>query len=175
MASTSFDEIAAKLAADESYVARFAELYPEGINEATITDAIAEFERTLTTPNSRFDKWLLGDNSAITDEELKGYNLFKEYNCATCHVGPNLGGQSYELMGLHHDYFADRGLELTEEDNGRYKETKTERDRHRFKVPGLRNIALTWPYFHDGTRLTMDEAVRDMAISVGCEALGCRG
>ena len=163
MASTSFDEIAAKLAADESYVARFAELYPEGINEASITDAIAEFERTLTTPNSRFDKWLLGDDSAITAKELEGYNLFKEYNCATCHVGANLGGATYELMGVRHDYFADRGLELTEEDNGRYKETKAERDRHRFKVPGLRNIALTWPYFHDGTRLTMDEAVRDMA------------
>lgn len=163
MASTSFDEIAAKLAADESYVARFAELYPEGINEATITDAIAEFERTLTTPNSRFDKWLYGDDSALTAQELEGYNLFKEYNCATCHVGVNLGGATYELMGVRHDYFTDRGMELTEEDNGRYKETKTERDRHRFKVPGLRNIALTWPYFHDGTRLTMDEAVRDMA------------
>lgn len=164
MASTSFDEIVAKLQEDASYVERFKAIYPEeGITEATITDAIAEFERTLTTPNSRFDQWLYGNDSALTAEELEGYNLFKEYNCATCHVGPNLGGQSYELMGVRHDYFADRGLELTEEDNGRYKETKTERDRHRFKVPGLRNIALTWPYFHDGTRLTMDEAVRDMA------------
>ena len=80
-----------------------------------------------------------------------------------CHVGANLGGESYELMGLRRHYFEDRGLELTEEDNGRYKETKEERDRHRFKVPGLRNIELTWPYYHDGTRLTMDEAVRDMA------------
>ena len=79
-----------------------------------------------------------------------------------CHVGANLGGESYELMGLRRHYFEDRGLELTEEDNGRYKETKEERDRHRFKVPGLRNIELTWPYYHDGTRLTMEEAVRDM-------------
>ncbi|MBR0362245.1 MAG: c-type cytochrome, partial [Alistipes sp.] len=99
-----------------------------------------------------------------TAEELKGYELFKEYNCATCHVGPNLGGQSYELMGLRRHYFDARGTELTEEDNGRYKETKEERDRHRFKVPGLRNVELTWPYYHDGTRLTMDDAVRDMAL-----------
>lgn len=164
MASTSFDEIVAKLSADANYVAQFAKLYPEGITEATITDAIEEFERTLTTPNSRFDQWLLGNNDAITAEELKGYNLFKQYNCATCHVGPNLGGLSYELMGLRNHYFEARGMELTEEDNGRYKETKNERDRHRFKVPGLRNIALTWPYYHDGTRLTMDDAVRDMAL-----------
>jgi cytochrome c peroxidase len=164
MASTSFDEIVAKLSAYANYVAQFAKLYPEGITEATITDAIEEFERTLTTPNSRFDQWLLGNNEAITAEELKGYNLFKQYNCATCHVGPNLGGLSYELMGLRNHYFEARGMELTEEDNGRYKETKNERDRHRFKVPGLRNIALTWPYYHDGTRLTMDDAVRDMAL-----------
>lgn len=133
MASTSFDEIIAKLKADANYVAKFKALYPgEGITEATITNAIEEFERTLTTPNSRFDQWLLGNNDAITAEELKGYELFKEYNCATCHVGPNLGGQSYELMGLRRHYFDARGTELTEEDNGRYKETKEERDRHRF-------------------------------------------
>lgn len=164
MASTSFDEIITKLSADANYVAQFAKLYPEGITEASITDAIEEFERTLTTPNSRFDKWLRGDDAAITAEELKGYNLFKEYNCATCHVGPNLGGMSYELMGLRRHYFDARGLELTEEDNGRYKQTNNERDRHRFKVPGLRNVELTWPYYHDGTRLTMEDAVRDMAL-----------
>jgi cytochrome c peroxidase len=67
-------------------------------------------------------------------------------------------------MGLRKHYFADRGLELTEEDNGRYKQTQDERDRHRFKVPGLRNVELTWPYYHDGSRLTMDDAVRDMAL-----------
>jgi cytochrome c peroxidase len=163
MASTSFDEIIAKLAQDKAMVAAFDELYSDGITEANITNAIEEFERTLVTPNSAFDKWLMGDNEALTAEELRGYELFKEYNCATCHVGANLGGESYELMGLRRHYFADRGLELTVEDNGRFKETQNERDRHRFKVPGLRNVELTWPYYHDGTRMTMDEAVRDMA------------
>ena len=163
MASTSFDEIIAKLAQDKAMVAAFDELYSDGITEANITNAIEEFERTLVTPNSAFDKWLMGDSEALTAEELRGYELFKEYNCATCHVGANLGGESYELMGLRRHYFADRGLELTVEDNGRFKETQNERDRHRFKVPGLRNVELTWPYYHDGTRLTMEEAVRDMA------------
>ena len=165
MASTSFDEIIVKLQGDKRYVEMFSTLYPEqGITEATITDAIEEFERTLVTPNSQFDKWLLGDNEALTAEELRGYELFKENSCATCHVGINLGGESYELMGLRRHYFEERGMELTEEDNGRYKQTKNERDRHRFKVPGLRNVELTWPYYHDGSRVTMDEAVRDMAL-----------
>ena len=164
MASESFDEIIAKLQQDENYVKLFAELYPEGITEATITNAIEEFECTLVTPNSQFDKWLLGDDNALTAQELRGYELFKEYSCATCHTGVNLGGESYELMGLRRHYFEERGLELTEEDNGRYKQTQDERDRHRFKVPGLRNVELTWPYYHDGSRLTMDEAVRDMAL-----------
>ncbi len=164
MASTSFDEIIAKLAQDKQYVKAFKALYPDGITEANITNAIEEFERTLVTPNSAFDKWLLGDNEALTAEEVHGYELFKANNCATCHVGANLGGESYELMGLRQHYFQARGTELTEEDNGRFKQTQDERDRHRFKVPGLRNIELTWPYYHDGTRTTMEEAVRDMAF-----------
>lgn len=164
MASTSFDEIIAKLQADKPFAKAFTAVYPDGLTEANITDAIEEFERTLITPNSRFDKWLRGDNEAITADELAGYELFKKYDCATCHVGPNLGGQSYELMGLRRHYFADRGLELTVEDNGRFKETQLERDRHRFKVPGLRNVEHTWPYYHDGTRETLEDAVRDMGI-----------
>ena len=162
MASPSFDDIIAKLEADKPFAKAFTAVYPDGITEANITNAIEEFERTLITPDSRFDKWLRGDDSAITADELAGYELFKKYDCATCHVGQNLGGQSYELMGLRRHYFADRGLELTVEDNGRYKETKIERDRHRFKVPGLRNVEHTWPYYHDGTRETLEEAVMDM-------------
>lgn len=162
MASPNFDAIVAKLNKDKAFVREFTAVYPEGISQATITDAIEQFERTLITPNSRFDKYLRGDDTAITAEELEGYELFKKYNCATCHVGKNLGGESYELMGLRKHYFADRGLELTEEDNGRFKQTSVERDRHRFKVPGLRNVALTWPYYHDGTRTSLKQAVCDM-------------
>ncbi len=162
MASPSFEAIIAKLQADKKFVKAFEEVYPDGLTQANITDAIEQFERTLVTPNSKFDKWLRGDDAAITADELEGYELFKKYDCATCHVGQNLGGESYELMGLRRHYFADRGLELTVEDNGRFKETQQERDRHRFKVPGLRNVEHTWPYYHDGTRETLEEAVKDM-------------
>ena len=162
MACKSFDEICDKLKADAAFSKAFTEVYPDGINEANITNAIQEFEKTLLTPNSRYDKYLKGDMAALTTEELAGYDLFKKYNCATCHVGENMGGQSYELLGIKQDYFADRGTELTVEDNGRFKETKNERDRHRFKVPGLRNVALTAPYFHDATQATLEDAVRAM-------------
>ena len=164
MASESFDQIINKLKADKKFVREFTAVYPDGLTEANITDAIENFEMTLLTPNSAFDKWLRGDDSAITADELEGYELFKKYDCATCHVGPNLGGLSYELMGLRRHYFAERGLEMTNEDNGRFKETQLERDRHRFKVPGLRNVEHTWPYYHDGTRETLEEAVRDMGL-----------
>ena len=164
MASESFDQIIAKLKADRKFAKAFTEVYPDGLTEANITDAIEQFERTLITPDSPFDKWLRGDDDAITAEQLEGYELFKKYDCATCHAGQNLGGQTYELMGLRRHYFAERGLELTNEDNGRFKETGVERDRHRFKVPGLRNIEHTWPYYHDGTRETLEEAVRDMGL-----------
>ena len=170
MGCKSFDEIIAKLAKDRALTKAFKSVYPDGWSEANITDAIAEFERTLITPNSRFDKYLRGDATAITAEELEGYELFKKYNCATCHVGANLGGETYELMGQYADYFADRGTELTVEDNGRFKETALERDRHRFKVPGLRNVALTYPYFHDGTEPELKEAVCKMGTyQVGVE------
>ena len=164
MASESFEQIIAKLRSDKKFAKAFTAVYSDGITEANITDAIEQFERSLVTPNSAFDKWLRGDDSALTSEELKGYELFKKYDCATCHVGPNLGGLSYELMGLRRHYFAERGLELTNEDNGRFKETLQERDRHRFKVPVLRNVEHTWPYYHDGTRLTLEDAVRDMGL-----------
>ncbi|MEF9931966.1 MAG: cytochrome c peroxidase, partial [Bacteroidales bacterium] len=134
---TSFDEIVAKLQEDKAFTKLFTTIYPDGLSQNNITDAIAEFEKTLITPNSKFDKYLKGDEAAISANELAGYGLFKQNRCAPCHVGVNLGGQSYEHVNLYGDYFADRGLTLTNEDNGRFKETKAEKDRHCFKVPGL--------------------------------------
>ena len=162
MGCESFDQIVAKLAKDKALTKKFKAVYPAGGSEKNITGAIAEFERTLITPNSAFDNYLRGEMTALTEEQTQGYELFVKYNCATCHVGANLGGGSYELMGQYADYFADRGTELTVEDNGRNKETALERDRHRFKVPGLRNVALTAPYFHDGTEPELKEAVCKM-------------
>ena len=167
MGSASFDEIAARLNADAAFAAKFKTVYPEGLNEKTITDAIAEYEKTLVTPNSPFDRYLKGDKQALTAEQVEGYALFKEYNCATCHAGVNMGGLSYELMGKRADYFKDREVNaksgLTDADNGRWAQTKVERDRYRFKTPTLRNVALTWPYYHDGSVPTLDKAIDMMA------------
>lgn len=167
MGCKSFDEIVERLSADKEFAERFAKVYPQGMNQATITDAIAEFEKTLVTPNSPFDRYLKGDEQAMTPEQVEGYALFKQYACATCHAGVNMGGLSYELMGQRANYFEDRDLTLksglTDGDNGRWAQTKQERDRYRFKTPTLRNVALTYPYYHDGSVKTLDEAVRKMA------------
>ena len=167
MGSKSFDEIAGRLAADADFAKRFTAVYPEGLNEKTITDAIAEYEKTLLTPNCPFDLYLKGDKNAMTAEQIEGYELFKEYKCATCHAGVNMGGLSYELMGQRADYFKDREVNaksgLTDSDNGRWAQTKVERDRYRFKTPSLRNIALTWPYYHDGSVPTLEKATEMMA------------
>jgi cytochrome c peroxidase len=149
---------------DERYKAMFAELYPaEGISLKTITQSIATFEESLVTGGSRFDRYLRGEKDVLTPEEKNGYHLFK-MNCASCHLGPTLGGMSYEKMGRREDYFKMRGGSLTEADNGRYNVTHDEKDKHFFKVPNLRNIALTHPYFHDGSAQTLEDAVRIMAI-----------
>lgn len=167
MGSKSFDEIVDRLSEDKAFVKKFNAVYPEGLSQETITDAIAQFEMTLVTPDSPFDLYLKGDANAMTAEQIEGYELFKEYSCATCHAGVNMGGLSYELMGQRDNYFEDRELTtksgLTDGDNGRWAQTGVERDRYRFKTPGLRNVALTWPYYHDGSVATLDEAVSKMA------------
>jgi cytochrome c peroxidase len=164
MGSTGWPEIVEKLNEDKAFRKEFEAVYPEGISEKTITHAIAEFERTLVTPNSRFDKYLKGDPAALATDEKHGYDVFVEKGCATCHVGELLGGKSYERMGRHGDYFAARGGPLTDADNGRFNATRDEKDRHAFKVPTLRNVARTFPYLHDGSKKTLREAVDAMAV-----------
>lgn len=161
MGSANFEEICAKLADDKELSKRFLEVFPEGFNQSTVTEAIAEFEKTLLTP-SRFDEYLRGNKNALAAEELEGYQIFKDNKCATCHVGMNLGGQSYEYMGIKDNYFDYRGTGLTDGDNGRWAVTKNEADRHKFKTPTLRNVMLTAPYMHDGTITTIEDAIQVM-------------
>jgi len=155
-------EVLVKLRADRDYVAAFQSLYAEGITQETVTDAIAQFEKSLVTTNSRFDRFLRGETNAMTAEEQEGYKLFKTYGCYTCHVGQALGGRSFEKMGRMRDYFGERG-NVSDADQGRYNVTKDESDRHMFKVPSLRNIELTYPYFHDASAQGLNEAVQAMA------------
>ena len=160
---SNWEQITGKLKEDKEMFAEFAAIYTEGITEQTITDAIAEFEKTLLTPNCRFDRYLKGEKGILTDNEIKGYELFKTNNCATCHAGVNMGGQSFEYMGIVADYFNDRGIPLHDnKDYGYFNLTKDSTDFQRFKTPTLRNVALTAPYLHDGTALTLQDATKAM-------------
>ena len=140
------------------YSEAFARVY--GVQQITIdevTDAIAEFEETLVTPFSRFDRWLLGDTQAMTEDELRGYQLFKDTGCVACHNGPAAGGNSFQKMGLVSAY------ETANPAEGVAGLTGQDADRFKFKVPTLRNVELTYPYFHDGAYWTLEEAVDVMA------------
>ncbi len=140
------------------YREEFAKVY--GSAEVTIdniTDAIAVFEETLVTPNSRFDQWLKGDDKAITEQELAGYNTFKSIGCVACHNGPAAGGTSFQRMGVVEPY------QTTNPAEGRAAVTGKDADRFTFKVPTLRNVELTYPYFHDGAYWTLEEATDVMA------------
>jgi cytochrome c peroxidase len=159
---SSWPEVVRKLRTDPGYARAFPELYPEGIQADNIKDAIATFERSLVTSNSRFDKFLRGDQPALTERELAGYQQFKAYGCISCHQGLNVGGNMYQKFGVAGDYFTDRG-NITKADLGRFNVTGLERDRYRFKVPSLRNVAVTAPYFHDGSAATLADAVSLMA------------
>ena len=161
MAST-WPEVLDKLNKDPEFVQAFQAIYPGPLNADNIKDAIAEFERSLMTPNSRFDQYLLGNDDALTAEEKQGHKLFTENRCATCHAGEIMGGKSYEKMGRHADYFAMRGGEVTEADHGRFNHSKRDKDKFKFKVPTLRNIAVTHPYFHDGSTSDLAEVVTTM-------------
>lgn len=159
---STWSEVIGKLKQDPEYVKLFGQVYAEGITNYSIKNAIAEFERSLMTPSSRFDKFLRGDRSALTDAEKEGYRIFKAYGCVSCHQGINLGGNLFQKFGVLGDYFRDRG-NITQADLGRFNVTGEDRDRFVFKVPTLRNITLTPPYFHDGSAETLQQAIEVMA------------
>lgn len=148
-------ELAVKvLASIPGYVEEFRQVFgTPAIDIEKVTTAIAAFEETLVTPNARFDKWLTGDVKALTDGETEGYRLFKASGCTTCHNGPAAGGRSFQKMGLVEPYRTGNPAE------GRFAVTRKDADRFNFKVPTLRNVELTYPYFHDGAAATLTEAV----------------
>jgi len=150
-----------RVSEDSGYREAFEHEYGGEISKRTISDALAHFEATLLTPDSPFDRFLNGDATAISDEAREGYRLFVNYGCVSCHQGINVGGNFFQRFGVMGDYFADRG-NPTKADLGRYNVTGQEEDRHIFKVPGLRNVAVTAPYFHDGSVETLDEAIEIM-------------
>ncbi len=143
------------------YVREFTKLYSDGITQTNIKDAIATYQKSLYTPNARFDQFLRGNKQALTASEQEGYRLFKAYGCISCHQGVNVGGNMFSRFGALGDYFADRG-NVTKADLGLFNVTHDRLDQFIFRVPSLRNVALTPPYFHDGTAKSLEEAIAIM-------------
>jgi cytochrome c peroxidase len=139
------DAIIAKLNADPGMARRFRDAYGHAVDRPSLLDAIATYERSLLTPGSRFDRWLEGDKAALTPEEQQGYALFKSLGCVSCHQGVNIGGNLYQRHGIFHPLAAPEPEIL--------------------RVPSLRNVATTAPYFHDGSAATLADAVRQMAAA----------
>jgi len=136
------------------YVKEFNAIYTDGITHQNVADAIAEFEKALITPDSPFDRYLKGDKEAISQKVKEGYHLFESKGCVICHHGVNVGGNFYNKFGIYKD--------VNSSSLGRYNITKREEDKYVFKVPSLRNIALTSPYMHDGRIHTLEDAVEFM-------------
>lgn len=166
---SSWDEILGKLRADSVLVEAFQRVYPDAIHSAAdirqehVLESIAHFELTLTTPDSRFDRWLAGQADALTLEQRQGYEVFKVAGCVTCHYGPSAGGRTFQRLGAMRDFFTDE-QRISHVDFGRYNVTNDERDKHVFKVPSLRNVVHTGPWFHDGSMSTLEDAVRAMGM-----------
>jgi cytochrome c peroxidase len=141
----SVDEVVARLRVDPSLAQQFREAYGQDPNRSSLLDAIATYERSLLTPGSRFDRWLTGDAAALSVEERHGYRLFKSFGCISCHQGVNVGGNLYQRHGVFHPLASPKPEIL--------------------RVPSLRNVATTPPYFHDGSAPTLGDAVRKMAAA----------
>ena len=138
-----------------TYKQQFDAIYKDGITKNNITNAIAEYEKTLITPNAPFDRYLKGQKNAISEEAKEGYRLFRTKGCILCHQGINIGGNMYNKFGIYTD--------TNSSDLGRYDVTHKERDKYFFKVPSLRNVARTAPYFHDGSEPDLRTAVLIMS------------
>jgi cytochrome c peroxidase len=161
---TNFKDIIKKLKKDKKLVDEFNAVYKEGITKNSIIDAIAEFENVLVTPNSPFDKFLKGDTTALDSSEKEGFELFKEYGCISCHNGVNMGGNLFQKVGVVKNFNSKL------KNLGKFHLTKDENDKNYFKVPTLRNIDKTTPYFHDGSVSDLKDAVLVMfEIQLGIE------
>ena len=160
MGST-WNDVVAKLKRDQDYAHDFGAQYADGVTAANVRSAIAAFERTLLTHDAPFDRWLRGEQDALSSQQKSGYALFKSVGCVACHQGRNVGGNMFQRFGVLGDYFKDRG-NVTQADYGRFNVTKEDSDRFVFRVPSLRNVEHTAPYFHDGSAQTLTQAVQTM-------------
>lgn len=157
MGMMSWSDVVNELKADEYYKPAFKRVFDSEVSKQGIVDAIAEYEKTLITMNAPFDRFLKGDSTALTPQQIKGYRLFKSYGCVSCHQGANVGGNMFQKFGVLKDISLQEGN--LSDDLGRYEVTRNEWDKRVFKVPSLRLATKTPPYFHNGSVKTIEEAV----------------
>ncbi len=156
--ASSWDIVASRLTGDDLVGAQFERVYGAAVSGPLIKDALGHYLRSLATP-SRFDRYLRGDQAAINADEKAGYAKFKSFGCAACHQGINVGGNMFQRFGAMRPLAAGAPIGA---DLGRYEVTRREADRHLFRVPSLRNVGLTAPYFHNGAVATLEDAVDAM-------------
>ena len=159
---TTWPVLLARLRTEPDYRAAFTTLYPGRLAPAHVLDALATYMRSLVTPNSRFDRYLRNHTEALSPEERRGYAIFKAYGCVACHQGVNVGGSMFQKFGIFQEAPAPHDP-TRPVDLGRFLLTQVTRDREVFRVPSLRNVAVTAPYFHDGRTATLEVAVAIMA------------
>lgn len=164
MGMKSWDDVVARLKAIPGYQDAFEKAFgKDAISKDTATKAIAAYERTLITPNSAYDKYVKGDNSALTAQQIRGLNKVTELGCTSCHSGPAFNGPGvFQKFPVSANGYFEAQYHFSA-DTGLAEVTKKEADKHLWKVPTLRNIALTAPYFHNGSVKTLDKAVSLMA------------
>lgn len=161
--NSSIKNVEKKISKNSRLSGLFRTVYEGNITTDNIYNSILQFDCSVRKKVSRFDRFLTSDKTALTPEEKEGYQLFKKYKCHTCHAGSRIGEETAEVMGLKKEYFHNRDKEISQVDLGLYTVTGKEYDKYRFKVPSLRNIELTAPYFHDGNVKTLEQAVYEMA------------
>jgi cytochrome c peroxidase len=157
-------DVIAKVAKNAAYQAKFTALYRDGVTRENIQDALATFERALVTENSPFDRHLRGEKAALSPQQAAGLDAFQSLGCDRCHNGPNLGGRTFERFGVLGKPSFLRDRKTLPRDLGRFSITKDQRDLYRFKVPSLRGVGQTAPYFHNASAKTLEAAVQEMAL-----------
>ncbi|GAA3068243.1 cytochrome c peroxidase [Rhizobium viscosum] len=161
--AANWPDLLARLRQNPAYSASFQSLYGRPVQREDLLDAIATFQRSLTTPNAPFDRYLAGDLDALSEKELEGYRLFKDLGCASCHQGSNVGGNMFQKFGV---FAPPPSIDPDNDgDLGRYTLTGVDADKGVFRVPSLRNVAVTAPYFHNGSVSSLSDAVEIMARS----------
>lgn len=162
MANT-LDNVLAMLRSDADYAADFSALYPDGVSADNLADALAHFERSaFAVTDTPFQRYLQGDDSALSEQEARGWQRFQAIGCSSCHNGLNLGGNSYQKLGAFTPWFPDV-REPGPNDAGLAERTNRPQDLHVVKVPSLHNVAVTEPYLHDGSLDSLQSVTAAMA------------